>query len=80
MNYPEIQAKLTIVLRELFDAPELVIAEGTTANDVEGWDSMAHVNLIVAVEKAFSVRSTTKEVKSLGNVGNFIRLIEKRTA
>jgi acyl carrier protein len=47
---------------------------------VEGWDSIAHVSLIVAVEKAFRVRFTTKEVKALANVGDFIRLIERRAA
>ena len=78
MIHAEIHEKLTTVLRQMFDAPALVVGDATTANDVEGWDSLAHVSLIVAVEKAFKVRFTTKEVKSLANVGDFIGLIAKR--
>jgi acyl carrier protein len=78
MTYQEIQEKLTGVMRSVFDAPGLVLSDSTGASDVEGWDSLAHVGLIVAVEKAFSVRFTTKEVKALSNVGDFIRLIERR--
>jgi len=78
MTNQEIQERLTGVMRSVFDAPALVLGDSTTANDVEGWDSLAHIGLIVAVEKAFKVRFTTKEVKALSNVGDFIRLIERR--
>jgi acyl carrier protein len=78
MTYQEIQEKLTGVMRAVFDTPELVVSDSTTASDVDGWDSLAHVGLIVAVEKAFSVRFTTKEIKTLSNVGEFVRLIERR--
>jgi acyl carrier protein len=80
MNYVEIHERLTEVFRDILDAPGLVIGDAMTAKDVEGWDSIAHVSLIVAVEKAFRVRFTTKEVKALANVGDFIRLIERRAA
>jgi len=78
MTQAQVHEKLTGILREVFDDPALVVAETTVASDVAGWDSLAHVGLIVAVEKAFKVRFTTKEVKNLANVGDFIRLIEKR--
>jgi acyl carrier protein len=78
MTHDEIHTKLTGIFREIFDNPALAINDSTTARDVEGWDSLAHINLIVAAEKAFGVRFTTKEVKALANVGDFIRLIEKR--
>jgi len=78
MTNAEIHEKLTGVFRNVFDDPELTIGETTTAKDVAGWDSLAHVSLIVAVEKAFRVRFTTKEVQALANVGEFIRLIERR--
>jgi acyl carrier protein len=80
MSHAEIHERLTEVFRDILDAPGLVIGDATTAKDVEGWDSIAHVSLIVAVEKAFRVRFTTKEVKALANVGDFIRLIERRAA
>jgi acyl carrier protein len=79
MTHEEIRQKLTGVFRDVFDNPDLEISEATTAPDVEGWDSIAHVNLIVAVEKAFKVSFNTKDVKALANVGDFIRLIASRT-
>ena len=78
MTLPEIHKKLTLVFRDVFDDPALEISNATTANDVAGWDSIMHVNLIVAVEKAFGTTFTTKDVKALANVGDFIQLIAKR--
>ena len=75
MTPAEIHQNLTTVFRDVFDNPKLEISEETTAQDVEGWDSIMHVNLIVAVEQAFGVSFTTKEVKALANVGDFIKLI-----
>jgi len=75
MTHAEIHQKLTTVFRDLFDIPNLEISDATTAQDIEAWDSIMHVNLIVAVEQAFGVSFTTKEVKALANVGDFIQLI-----
>ena len=70
--------KLSRIFQEIFDDDSLRIAEEMTAKDVEGWDSLTHVNLIVAVEKSFKVSFSTKEVVALKNVGDFIQLIEKK--
>ncbi len=78
MTHAEIHKKLTYVFRDVFDDPSLEISDSTTAKDVEEWDSLTHINLIVAAEKAFGVSFTTKEVKALANVGDFIRLIGNR--
>ncbi|MGZ5519546.1 MAG: acyl carrier protein [Burkholderiaceae bacterium] len=78
MTNLEIQQKLTGIFRVVFDNPTLEISNSMTAKDVENWDSLNHINLIVSVEKAFGVRFTTKEVKNLANVGDFIDLISKR--
>ena len=78
MTQLEIQQKLTAVFRDVFDNPKLEITEKTTAKDVEGWDSIMHVNLIVAVETAFGVSFTTKDVKGLETVGDLMELIAKR--
>ena len=80
MNHSQIHEKLTGIFRDVFEDPALIVGDATVASDVTGWDSLAHVGLIVAVEKAFRVRFTTKEVKGLANVGDFIRLIEKRAS
>jgi len=78
MTSVEIHEKLTSVFRSFFDDPNLTIGEGTTAKDIDDWDSVAHVSLMVAVEKAFGVRFTTREVQTLANVGDFARLIARR--
>lgn len=80
MGGEKIRAKLKDVFRDIFDDEQLSVDDTTTASDVEGWDSLAHVNLIVAVEKAFEVSFTTKEINGLGNVGDFVRLIEAKTS
>jgi acyl carrier protein len=78
MTNSEIHEKLTAVFRDVFDNPKLEITEKTTAKDVEGWDSIMHVNLIVAVETAFGATFTTKDVKGLNNVGDLMALAAKR--
>lgn len=78
MTEEEIHRKLTGVFRDVFDEPTLEIRGDTTADDVEAWDSLTHINLIVAVEKAFGVSFTTREVLKLANVGDLLRLIAAR--
>lgn len=70
--------KLQEIMQEVFDDEDIVIEDTTTADDIDGWDSLTHVQLIVAVEKAFSVKFSTVEVMKLKNVGEFISLIEKK--
>jgi len=71
--------RLTRVFRDVFDDDELQISRQTTAKDVEGWDSLMHVTLVVNVEKAFKVKFTSSEVASLQNVGDLIDLIDARS-
>ena len=70
--------KLQEVFQDVFDDDEIEIADDTTADDIEAWDSLTHVQLIVAVEKAFGVKFSTVEVMKLKNVGEFIALIDKK--
>jgi acyl carrier protein len=77
MTDPSIQQRLNQVFQEVFDRPDLQISEAMTAEDIDEWDSLTHIMLIVATEKAFAVSFTTKEVKSLKNIGDFIRLIAR---
>lgn len=78
MTDADIREKLTAVIRDTFDDPKLEISDATTAHDVPAWDSIMHVNLVVAVEKAFNTSFTTKDIKGLANVGDLVRLIAKR--
>ncbi len=71
--------KLQDIFRDFFDDEDIVLTDETTADDIDGWDSLTHVQLIVAVEKAFGVKFSTVEVMKLKNVGEFAALIQKKT-
>jgi acyl carrier protein len=78
MTETEILEALTDVFRNEFDDDDIVLTPETTAQDIEGWDSQAHVNLIVAAEARFRIRFRTAEVESLHNVGHFVQLIQSK--
>ncbi len=69
---------LTDVFRQVFDDPAITLKPETTADDVEGWDSLSHVNLIMAVENRFNIRFSQKEVISFKNVGDLAKCVEKK--
>ncbi len=75
----ETMTKLQDIFRDFFDDEDIVLTDETTADDIDGWDSLTHVQLIVAVEKAFGVKFSTVEVMKLKNVGEFAALIQKKT-
>ena len=80
MEKHEIWNKLTAVFRDTFDDDTLTLTPETTAKDVEDWDSLRHIQLLVAVEKAFNIRFNTGEVANLANVGQMVDLIARRAA
>jgi acyl carrier protein len=62
----------------VFDDTSITINENTTADDIEDWDSLEHITLVGAVEKAFGMRFKMKEVSSMKNVGEMADIILKR--
>ncbi len=72
------QAKFTGIMREVFNRPDLQYSADLTAAEVDEWDSLSHVDLIVAVESEFKIRLSTGEVRGLKNVGQFVALIVKK--
>lgn len=75
MNKAQILEALTQVFRDVFDDDDILLTAATTALDIEGWDSQAHVSLIVAAEMRFGIRFRTAELESLHDVGQFAELI-----
>ena len=67
------------VFQETFDDDQLSIGPDTTADDIEGWDSLTHIQLLVTIEKAFRIRFNTGEIAGLTNVGEMVELIARRT-
>ncbi len=78
MSREEIKTKLTEIFRDVFDNDDIEISDTTTADDIEEWDSLEHITLIAAVEKAFRMRFTMKEVSSMKNVGEMMTILEER--
>ncbi len=62
------------------DLDESDVTEDTTANDIEEWDSLSHIRLIVAVERKFKVKFTNSEIELLKRVGDLVTLVEAKTA
>jgi acyl carrier protein len=79
-----IRAELQDVFRQVFDDDEIVLTDATTADDVDGWDSMMHINLIISMEKRFGVKFAAAEIagmKAAGqNVGTLTKLLEQKLA
>jgi acyl carrier protein len=69
--------RITDVLRNVFQDDELQVAETTTAADVQGWDSLMHVTLIINLEKAFGLRFASAEITALKTVGDLARLVRR---
>ena len=81
MNEDDVWQRLTGVFRDVFDDDSIVIGPETTAKDIEGWDSLANIELLVAIEKSFSrVKFNTGEVASLRNVGELVAAIKRKTS
>lgn len=73
-----VMEQLTDVFRMVFDDEDICLSETTTANDIDGWDSLSHINLIVTVENTFGVRFSQGEVVSFKNVGDLSKTIERK--
>ena len=72
--------QLIPIFRNVFDDDELIINTTTKAEDVDGWDSLAHIRLVVSIEKDFELRFSTDEISNLDNVGDMAELIMKKQA
>ena len=78
MSREEIFERLNEVFRDVFDDEDICVNDNTTADDIEDWDSLEHINLVVAVEKAFEIKFNMGEVNSFKNVGEMVDIIISR--
>lgn len=69
MDRKIIMEKIQDIFRDVFDDEELVVADSTSSDDIEEWDSLSHIQLVVAVEKTFGLKLTSKEILSWEDVG-----------
>jgi acyl carrier protein len=78
MDTEEIKTRLTPIFRDVFVDGGLAVTETLTASDVPKWDSLSHINMIYAVEKAFRIKFSIKDARSMKDVGELIQLIKKK--
>jgi acyl carrier protein len=76
MQNAAIYRQLNEVFRDVFDDDSIVLTPETTASDIEGWDSVAHVDLIVSIETRMKIKFKTSELGSMHNVGQLAGMIE----
>ena len=78
METPEIYQKLNGIFRDVFDDDSIAVRADLTAEDVEEWDSLSHIRLVLTVERAFNVKFSASEIGKLKNVGEFVDLIRSK--
>lgn len=70
--------RLQPIFRDVLQQPDLILARESSANTVEGWDSLSHVNLVWSVEHEFGVRFALGELQDLKNVGELVDLLQRK--
>ena len=78
MTREELFEQLNEVFQDVFDDESITVNDATTANDIEDWDSLEHINLIVAIEQEFGIKFSMGEVTNMKNVGDMVNIIMER--
>ncbi len=73
-----VKEKLQCIFREVFEDDDIILQENMTAEDIEDWDSLTHIQLIENIEVEFGITFTLQEVTKLNNIGEFIDLTEQK--
>ena len=78
MSEEEIYERLNDVFRDVFDDDTIEVDDLTTADDIDDWDSLEHINLIAAVEKECGIKFRMGEVSTMKDVGDMVEIIMSR--
>jgi acyl carrier protein len=76
----DVVRRLTIIFQDTFEEPGIELHDATTAVDIDDWDSLQHIVLVLAIEREFAVKLNPAEVGKLENVGKMIDLLLAKTA
>jgi acyl carrier protein len=79
MNEEVIIQQLNIIFTDIIDEGDVSLTMSTTANDVSGWDSLNHVQILAAIEKKYKIRFTLPEIQKFMNVGDVVKAIQQKT-
>ena len=80
MDSNTLLAELQEIFRDILDQPDLVLTRESNAHTVEDWDSLAHINLVTAIERKYKIKIPLSELQKLKNVGDMIDLIQAKLA
>ncbi|OUR98837.1 acyl carrier protein [Halobacteriovorax marinus] len=75
MSKQEVMDELQELFRDIFDDEDLILSEGTNSNEVEEWDSLNHINLVIAIERKFNIKFALGEIQSLKDVGEMVDMM-----
>jgi len=78
MREAEIYAEFNEIFNEIFLRDDIVLSAATTAADIEGWDSFKQVEIIITIEEKFSCKFHTRDIDSLKNVGDLVRVVRAK--
>lgn len=78
MERNEILSRVQDIFRDVLDNEEIELTDATVADDIEEWDSLSHIQLIVAIEKDFQIKFTSKEILSWKNIGELVDCIQSK--
>lgn len=78
MERNEILSRIQDIFRNVLDNEEIELTDATVADDIEEWDSLSHIQLIVAIEKDFQIKFTSKEILSWKNIGELVDCIQSK--
>jgi acyl carrier protein len=76
MDEPQIYQRLTEIFQDVFDEDSIEVTPKLSADDVDGWDSLTHIRLLLTIEKVFKIKFSTSEIGKLENVGDLVALIQ----
>lgn len=78
MDEPQIYVRLAEIFQDVFDEDSIEVTPELSAKDIDGWDSLTHIRLILTIEKAFKIKFSTSEIGKMENVGDLVALIKVR--
>jgi acyl carrier protein len=80
MDHDSIKQDLVEIFEDVMDVEDVALQDGTTAEDVEEWDSLSHVRLIVAIERHYGIKFSNAEIEGLTKFGDIITLVQQKKA
>ena len=80
MDHASIKQEITDIFEEVMDLEDVELTDDTTANDIEEWDSLSHIRLIIAIERSFGIKFSNAEIESLKKFGDLVALVGRKKA